>query len=80
MSIFVTLVGGFLAVYTQIDNKVDTVFRNLPFLGSSDCLVHSKLESGTIGTENFKDQSILRDNIQQNIVKQSILSDNKKRK
>ena len=68
MSIFITPVGSFFAVYTQIDNKVDTVFRNLPFLGN------------TVGEENFKDQSILRDNIQQKIVKHSILSDDNQTK
>ena len=64
MSIFITPVG----VYTQIDNEVDTVYRNLPILGR------------TVGKENFKDQSILRDNIKQNIVKNSILSDDNQKK
>ena len=47
---------------------------------TSDYLVHDKLESGTVRKQNFKDQSILRDNIQQNIVEQSVLSDDDQKK
>ena len=47
---------------------------------TSDCLVHNKLESGTVHKQNFKDQSTLTDNIQQNIVEQSVLSDEDKKK
>ena len=47
---------------------------------TSDCLVHNKLESGTVHKQNFKDQSTLTDNIQQNIAEQSVLSDEDKKK